>query len=89
MHIRSFDTTSRPTGRPLRLAVALALAAALSACGGGGSSSDSSGSGSSTVMVTPNDPATAGPPASALTPPGGDASSPTPARRPETVRCAP
>ncbi|HEY9222980.1 MAG TPA: hypothetical protein VIP27_02350, partial [Variovorax sp.] len=65
MHIRSFDTTSRPTGRPLRLAVALALAAALSACGGGGSSSDSSGgSGSSTVMATPNDPETAGQPAS-------------------------
>ncbi len=97
MHITSFETTARPAGRPLRLAVALALAAVLSACGGGGSSgsdssgsdSSGSGSGSSTVMVTPNDPATAGPPASALTPPGGDASSPTPARRPETVRCAP
>jgi len=90
MHIRSFDTTARPTGWSSRLAMAtalaLAFAAVLSACGGGGSSG---GSSASAVVVTPNDPATAGPPPSALTPPGGDASSPTPARRPETVRCAP
>ncbi|MCT8174300.1 hypothetical protein KV106_05340 [Variovorax sp. CY25R-8] len=71
-----------------RAACALALLAAtvLAACGGG------SGGGGALPPATglvPNDPATAGPPAEALTPPGGTPDSQLPPRRPESVRCAP
>lgn len=77
-----------------------ALACALAACGGGSgggapagpATGDNSKPGGDTplVVVTPNDPATAGPPADALTPPGETPQDPsTPPRRPASVRCAP
>lgn len=95
--------TARPTaGRRLLFAFATLVAAtALSACGGGGGGGSGidapltpTGNPSSTaappgVVVTPNDPATAGPPAEAVTPPGATPDHKPPARRPESVRCAP
>lgn len=96
MHNESTHIARPATGRPILLAFAtLVAAAALSACGGGsggggfnvpitpGTTAPQSG-----VVVTPNDPATAGPPPDAVTPPGTTPDQP-PARRPETVRCAP
>ncbi|MES2534085.1 MAG: hypothetical protein V4636_23770 [Pseudomonadota bacterium] len=101
MSIRSSDTKAAAVVRPLRFATSLALVAVLGACGGSGSNGSGANGAATTpagstdqptVVVTPNDPATAGPAASALVPPGAstDASATTPpARRPETVRCAP
>lgn len=73
-----------------RAACALALLAAtvLAACGGGGGGGGAIALPPVTGLV-PNDPATAGPPAEALTPPGGTPDSQLPPRRPESVRCAP
>ena len=101
MHSEPMPTTRPATGRRLLLAFApLVAAAALSACGGGSGGSGfnvpstPTGNPSSTapqpgVVVTPNDPATAGPSADAVTPPGTTPDNRPPARRPETVRCAP
>jgi hypothetical protein len=76
-----------------------ALAGALAACGGGSGGAapagpatgdNKPGGDTPLVVVTPNDPATAGPPADALTPPGETPQDPsTPPRRPASVRCAP
>jgi hypothetical protein len=78
-----------PTMQRAACALALLAATALTACGGG-----SGGGGGAIALppatgLVPNDPATAGPPAEALTPPGGTPDSQLPPRRPESVRCAP
>ncbi|MGJ7525006.1 hypothetical protein [Variovorax sp. GB1P17] len=96
MHNEPTHTLRQAAGRRIFLAVATLVAAtALSACGGGsggggfnvpvtpGTTAPQPG-----VVLTPNDPATAGPPPDAVTPPGTTPDQP-PARRPETVRCAP
>lgn len=94
MRMNMHDTPQRktPVGRLLATLAMLVAVAALGACGGGG------GGGASAPIavmppsgnvITPNDPATAGPPADAVTPPGAKPDAPTPPRRPETVRCAP
>lgn len=75
-----------PTMQRAACVLALLAATVLAACGGG------SGGGGALPPATglvPNDPATAGPPAEALTPPGGTPDSQLPPRRPESVRCAP
>lgn len=76
-----------PTMQRAACVLALLAATVLTACGGGG------GGGAIALPpatgLVPNDPATAGPPAEALTPPGGTPDSQLPPRRPESVRCAP
>ncbi|MGO4396267.1 hypothetical protein AB4Z46_33470 [Variovorax sp. M-6] len=101
MHSEPTSTPRPAAGQRILLAIATLVAAtALSACGGGGGGSGinapiaPTGNSSSTappsgVVVTPNDPATAGPSADAVTPPGTTPDNKPPARRPETVRCAP
>ncbi|KPU90141.1 hypothetical protein APR50_41955 [Variovorax paradoxus] len=77
-----------PTMQRAACVLALLAATVLTACGGGGGGGGAIALPPATGLV-PNDPATAGPPAEALTPPGGTPDSQLPPRRPESVRCAP
>ncbi|QRF55534.1 hypothetical protein [Variovorax paradoxus] len=77
-----------PTMQRAACVLALLAATVLTACGGGGGGGGAIALPPATGLV-PNDPATAGPPIEALTPPGGTPDSQLPPRRPESVRCAP